>query len=635
MLMSTQPTADLTSPIQDFLQELYTRHAELREGKVATYIPELAKANPDWLGISLVTTGGHVYEAGDARQPFTIQSISKPFVYGLALEDNTRAEVMKKISVEPTGDAFNAISLELGTGRPRNPMINAGAIAAAGLIAGKTPQVRLRRMLEMFSYYAGAELGIDEAVDRSESETGHRNRAIGHMLRNFDILTEAPEPVVDLYFKQCSVSVTCRDLAVMAATLANSGVNPVTRRSAIRGEYVESILSVMGSCGMYDYAGEWLYRVGMPAKSGVSGGLIAVLPGQLGIGVFSPPLDSRGNSVRGLAVCNDISRSFDLHLFNTPHTSQSVIRLKFSAAEVNSNRVRTPAQVQALRDHGGSIQLYQLQGILVLSTAEVVGHAVVSLPEEVNAVILDRKHVLTINESSCRVLHHLLRKFHAQGRQIVFTNVTRLPLLRRYLKTKLKEQFDGLFLAFDDNDAALEWCENRLLAGKFAGRAGDPLVATANYELFAELTPAEVAAVLPLLERRTFPRGEVIVQFGAPAGELFFLARGTVSVTGPQADGAPKRLATFSAGMAFGEMAMLDRAPRSAAVTADTEVECDLLRLDDFERLGESHPRIQIVLLRHLARGLSRKLRKANRESSVFNSRMISDKKGAMRWQSP
>src|SRR5258707_823898 len=167
--MSNESASAIASPVQDYLQELHTRYSNLREGQVATYIPELAKANPDWFGICVVTTGGHVYEVGDSRQAFTIQSISKPFVYGLALEDNTRAEVLKKIGVEPTGDAFNAISLEPGTGRPRNPMINAGAIAAAGLIAGKTAQTRLRRMLCMFSLYAGAELSIDEEVYRSES----------------------------------------------------------------------------------------------------------------------------------------------------------------------------------------------------------------------------------------------------------------------------------------------------------------------------------------------------------------------------------------------------------------------------------------------------------------------------------
>jgi len=616
--MGTETTA-VTSPIQDYLQELHTRHASLREGSVATYIPELAKADPEWFGICLVTTGGHAYEVGDSRQPFTIQSISKPFVYGLALEDNTRAEVLKKISVEPTGDAFNAISLEPDTGRPRNPMINAGAIAAAGLIAGKQPQVRQRRMLEMFSLYAGEELAVDEAVYRSESETGHRNRAIGHMLRNFNILAEPPDPVVDLYFKQCSVSMNCRHLAMMAATLANRGINPLTGRQAIRGEYVESVLSVMGSCGMYDYAGEWLYRVGMPAKSGVSGGVIAVLPGQLGIGVFSPRLDNHGNSVRGLRVCDDLSRYFDLHLLNNPHASKSVIRLKFTAAEVNSNRVRSPEETQALRTHGSRIRVYQLQGNLVLSTAEVVVHDVISALAGMDAVVFDFKHVLSINESASRLFHQLLLKLHAQGRQSLFTNTARAPQLRRYIKLKVKDQFDTLFLSFEDNDAALEWCENRLLAAQFPARVTGQPVAPTDHELFAGLNAEEVAILGSLLQRRHFQRGEAMVQFGAPAGELFLLARGCASVTVPLAGGTQKRLASFSPGMAFGEMALLDRAPRSAAVTADTEVECDLLKLEDFEQLGESHPHIQTVLLRNLALGLTRKLRKANREISVFD----------------
>ncbi|HVK59067.1 MAG TPA: glutaminase A, partial [Candidatus Kapabacteria bacterium] len=329
------------SPIVQYLADLHREISGIKDGAVATYIPELALANPDWFGICIVTAAGNVYEVGDSQVPFTIQSISKPFVYGMALEDNTRAEVLSKVGVEPTGDAFNAISLEPGTGRPRNPMINAGAIAAAGLIAGKTPQTRLRRILDSFSLYAGRELSIDEPVYRSESETGHRNRAIGHMLRNFNILTEQPEPVVDLYFKQCSISVTCRDLATMAATLANKGVNPLTKKQAIRGEYVESVLSVMASCGMYDYAGEWLYRIGMPAKSGVAGGVIAVLPGQLGIGVFSPLLDARGNSVRGIKICDSLSRSFDLHAFNLPHSSRSVIRLRFDGTQVTSSRMRS------------------------------------------------------------------------------------------------------------------------------------------------------------------------------------------------------------------------------------------------------------------------------------------------------
>ena len=186
---------------------------------------------------------------GDSRREFTIQSISKPFVYGLALADHVRAEVLAKIGVEPTGDAFNSISLDPGTGRPRNPMINAGAIASTGLVEGRDEEMKMRRVMEMFAHCAGRPLSIDESVYRSESATGHRNRAIGHMLRNFGILTGDPMPVVERYFRQCSILGHCRDLATMAATLANRGANPITGGQAIRGEYVESILGVATHCG--------------------------------------------------------------------------------------------------------------------------------------------------------------------------------------------------------------------------------------------------------------------------------------------------------------------------------------------------------------------------------------------------
>src|ERR1043165_3220686 len=202
---STSTTPAQTSPVLDYLQQVYRTCATATDGNVATYIPELAKANPDWFGICLVTATGAVYAVGDTNQQFTIQSISKPFVYGLALEDRGRAAVLEKVGAEPTGDAFNSISLEPGTGRPRNPMINAGAIATAGLIEGKTPETRLRRLLDTFGLYAGRTLSLDHEVYRSESETGHRNRAIGHMLRNFDILVSDPVPVTELYFQQCSI----------------------------------------------------------------------------------------------------------------------------------------------------------------------------------------------------------------------------------------------------------------------------------------------------------------------------------------------------------------------------------------------------------------------------------------------
>src|SRR5262249_41616722 len=290
-----------------YLRSLHERFRGLEDGVVATYIPELAHADPRWFGISIATADGYVYEVGDTRQPFTIQSISKPFVYGLALEDRGRAAVLERIGVEPTGDAFNEISLESPTGRPRNPMINAGAIAATSLVRGDSLQDRWARILALFSFYAGRKLAMNEAVYRSERDTGHRNRAISHMLRNFEIIRRDPEPDLDLYFRQCSIEVDCRDLSIIGATLATGGVNPVTRERVIQADSVDEALSVMTTCGMYDYAGEWVYRVGLPAKSGVAGGILAVMPGQLAVAVFSPPLDERGNSVRGVAVCEALS----------------------------------------------------------------------------------------------------------------------------------------------------------------------------------------------------------------------------------------------------------------------------------------------------------------------------------------
>src|SRR5262245_32471901 len=220
-------------PLATYLQELHRKHAGCTEGEVASYIPELTKADPRWFGITVATVDGHVYEVGDTRQPFTIQSISKPFVYALALQDHGRDAVLAKVGVEPTGDAFNSISLHRDNGRPFNPMINAGAIASTGLVRGATAEERVERILALCSQCAGRGLSIDENVYRSERDTGFRNFAIGFMLRNFGIIESSPEPILDAYFRQCSILVTARDLAVMAATLANGGVCPLTGAAAV------------------------------------------------------------------------------------------------------------------------------------------------------------------------------------------------------------------------------------------------------------------------------------------------------------------------------------------------------------------------------------------------------------------
>ncbi|HTL71973.1 MAG TPA: glutaminase A [bacterium] len=614
--MKNNAVPAFVSPIQDFLKDLHAQCAADKDGQVATYIPELAKANPNWFGVCIVTANGAVYEVGDTRQEFTIQSISKPFVYGLALEDNGRTTTLDRVGVEPTGDAFNSISLDPGTGRPRNPMINAGAIATAGLIAGKTPASRFKRILETFSLYAGRELSLDDTVYRSESETGHRNRAIGHMLRNFDKLTGDPAPTTEIYFKQCSISVNCRDLGMMAATLANHGVNPLTGKQALRGEYVESVLSVMGTCGMYDYAGEWLYNVGIPAKSGVAGGVLAVLPGQIGIGVFSPRLDAHGNSVRGIRICQELSRRLDLHLFNRPVAGKSTIRARFSGAEFNSSHVRTKEEGQDLRELAKVIQVYQLQGHLEFATTEPVLRDVLERADEIQFLILDLKRVLSLNESAGHLLHSLVGKLHDAKKTVLFTHCEHLPLLRRMMKKKLADRFTELFSTYPDNDLALEACEEQLLEHTRHAHAPNYKAKPADYHLFQDFSDAELKVVLPLLKPRAYKPGQTIIHAGDAAREMFFLARGHVSVLLPAEE--RHRLATFSPGMSFGEMAFLDGVPRSANIVADTDVECDLITLEDFQTLGKNHPAIKIKMLQMLCLDLTGKLRKANRELSVF-----------------
>jgi glutaminase len=311
------------------LDRLHKTYSDCHEGNVATYIPELAKANPDHFGVAVAGVDGEVYEAGETSVEFTIQSISKTFVFGLAVETHGRDAVLKRVGVEPSGDAFN--SLELGSSRkPFNPMINAGAITATGMITGASVKERMNKILRLLSDAAGRELRVDEDVYRSEKESGHRNRAIGHLLKNVDLIDGEVEEVLDLYFQQCSVLLNARDLAVMGATLANLGTNPVTGKEVLSFDSVRDVLSVMFTCGMYDFAGGWAFRVGIPAKSGVGGGILAVINRQLGIGTYSPRLDSMGNSVRGIRLCTDLAEEMGLHVFNFTNAGSSFIKATFA-----------------------------------------------------------------------------------------------------------------------------------------------------------------------------------------------------------------------------------------------------------------------------------------------------------------
>jgi glutaminase len=259
--------------------------------------------------------------------PFTIQSISKPLTFGMALEEFGPQEVARYVGVEPSGDAFNSIELENGTNRPFNPMVNAGAITVTALLHARFREATFEHMLQRFSLAAGRPLTVDEEVFESERRTGHRNRAIAHLLLNFGLVHAEAERALDVYFRQCAILVTSRDLAMIAATLANMGRNPTTGAPAFDVGTVKPMLSIMFTCGMYDYSGEWAYRVGIPAKSGVAGGVMAVVNRQLGIATYSPRLDARGNSCRGIRACEELAARFGLHAFDCLNVGSSFLEV--------------------------------------------------------------------------------------------------------------------------------------------------------------------------------------------------------------------------------------------------------------------------------------------------------------------
>ena len=299
------------------LTSIHLRAKGNTDGRCYNIAPDVFSVDPDALAICITTVDGRRFAAGDSDAAFLIQSISKVFAYGLALQDHGREAVLKTVDVEPSGNAYDAIiRLEQRSKRPHNPMVNTGGIATTALIKGQDPAQRLDRILHMYERYLGHDTHVDMRTYLAESRLGDRNKAIAYLLRHFGMLENEVDDALSLYLQQCSAVIDCADLSNMAATLANGGLNPLTGRRAIETDYVRDLLTVMYTCGMYDFAGEWSYRIGLPAKSGVGGGIMAVVPGQMGIGVYSPRLDRRGNSVAGIKVLEALSDELDLHVFS-------------------------------------------------------------------------------------------------------------------------------------------------------------------------------------------------------------------------------------------------------------------------------------------------------------------------------
>ncbi|MDX2090373.1 MAG: glutaminase A [Kofleriaceae bacterium] len=309
------------------VKNAHAKYQNLKEGKNADYIPALAKVDPNLFGIVVVTVDGRVYTAGDVKTEVSIQSISKVFTLALAMADRGPKYIADTIGVDATGQVFNSIeAIEQHKGAEMNPLVNPGAIATTSMVKGTTGEEQWKRILATYNAFAGRNLSVLEPVYRSEAATNQRNQAIAELMYAYGKIKERPQEATDVYTRQCSVGVNAKDLAVMAATLANGGKNPITGKQVVEAQLIPEVLAVMATAGLYDDSGQWLYRTGLPAKSGVGGGLLAVAPGKFGIAVVSPPLDAAGNSVRGQKAITDIVNALDANPYAVQPAQQQAAR---------------------------------------------------------------------------------------------------------------------------------------------------------------------------------------------------------------------------------------------------------------------------------------------------------------------
>src|SRR6266850_165006 len=601
-----------STPLLRFLSACHDDFTADNSGEVANYIPELGKANPGHFGISLATLDGHVYETGDSRVPFTIQSISKPFVFALALDRLGAARVEGIIGVEPSGDPFNSIRLNTEN-HPFNPMVNAGAITCSGLILEAAGDAAFETIRHALSRFAGRELGVDEAVYTSESASGDRNRAIGYLLRNSGVIREDVRKVLDIYFRQCSVLVTARDAAIMAATLANRGTNPVTGEQVITPYAISRTLAVMTSSGMYDYAGEWIYRVGIPAKSGVGGGILAALPARLGLGSYSPRLDSHGNSVRGIKVCEALSSHYDLHMLNRSDDARNSIIADYDIGKSPSRRIRRPHERKILAAHHQDVRIIELVGTLTFSGIDYVSRQLAAKPGP-QFVIFDLRRVAAMTRAGARLLAEEFRELARLHVTVILSGIKRSSADWKMIK----EWTEGLSNLRDFYllDAAIEWAEDQVVYRHGGAIDFHDITELSEQPLLAGLTSEELAGLAALGTIRSYRPGEKIVAAGEPAASLFFLKSGVVHVSMP--DGV--RLATLTAGMAFGEMALLET-HRSADVLADLSATALEVPLRAFERFRDEHPRTGERIMRNLAQLLADRLIVANTKVDLLTAK--------------
>lgn len=587
------------------IAQVHERYARVDEGVLADYIPELTRADPAHFGIVVVTADGQQYSVGDVSVPFTIQSVSKAFTYGMALDVHGAGAVEKKVDVEPSGEAFNSISLDPETGRPRNPMINAGAIAVTGLLPEDD---RFERILTTFSHYAGRELRWDRDVYRSESATGHRNRAIANMLRAVEVLEGDVSEVVEDYFRQCSILVTCTDLASMAATLAAGGQHPTTRMRVLGPANVEKVLAVMGTCGMYDYSGTWMYEVGLPAKSGVGGGVVGVLPGQLGFAAYSPLLDPKGNSVRGVAALRDLSNVLDLHMLRASSSTMHAIRRSYRIADIALSRRRPAHDHDVLASLGTRVLVVELQGDLFAAHLERLVREVHRNWSDTERVVVDLTRTGAVDGSTGLLLRQLASDLAAAAKALLLADPNGLLEDVSLDRSRV--------VVTESLDDALLLCEEWLLHAVDSAGGDAASFDLDEFELTRWLGEHALARIRDRFEEVGFEPGDTIIQQGDPTDALYLLASGRVRVDLTSEDGAVQRVADMYPGVAFGELGLLEQTERSASVRALTQTRCFVLTRDSLMDLRRVDHLVYTRILEHLLVGMADRLRQASREAA-------------------
>ena len=589
----------MRSPVRSYLLNLHESvsgadpFADHRLSRVRTAAaPEPASdphvlygADPASMGIAMTTADGHTYGVGDAEVEFSIQSISKVFVYALALMDSGFDVVDSKIDVEPSGSAYNDISSESGSGRPKNPLINIGAIAAASLVRPAAGETVFGRILATMSACAGRELRLDEDVLAADLRNGAHNRGLSWFLSSWGIIAGDPVPAFDDYTRQCAVTVTAVDLSVMAATFANLGINPLTGERVFTEEVVERVLSVMTTCGMYDDSGDWVATVGLPAKSGVGGGIISVLPGQLGIATFSPPLDQHGNSARGIIVHEEMSEDLGLHFVRAATVGRSSIRSHVTV-DYSHSTVRRPAEADAvLAEHGDHAHLVELVGDLQFSGFEAVARLIGGL-EDPLCVVLDFTKVDDLSRVTIASLNRLATAMSEAG--IALAAVDSDGLLADHVEEMGIRSFAYRY-------AALSWAEDIVLR-----RYGDESCfydpEYTHAPMLDSLDAKHRAVILDHLVKQRYRKGEVVRAIGADFDGIRFMRAGEVCTYSADGD----LLAVLRAGTTFGEFALNPDGGQPFDMIATSATTLDFLPAEAIDRIGIDDPAAAAALWRSI-----------------------------------